>query len=117
MKREISTVVINRIKYAIFLSIYLGGFLFTSILISINLKTIIPFFICAGVPIIILLIFEKKVREYFTKKASIFLFDDKLIIKLFDRKTDALQNEEEFNYSKIKSFRAKDSGAFQNVAV
>lgn len=48
-------------------------------------------------------------RQYFTKKASVFLFDDKLIVKLFDRKTDELQNEEEFNYSGIKSFSAKDS--------
>ena len=109
MQSEINTLLINRVKYSIFLCIYLGGLILASVLISIDLRTIVPFYFCAGLPIIILLILEKKVRNYFTKKASILLFDDKLTIKLFDRKTDELYNAQEFEFCEINSFRAQDS--------
>lgn len=64
-------------------------------------------------------IFEKKYQERFMINTTVSFSEEKINLKLFDRLSDSLINDYDFEYKQIESFLAKDatkdSGSYLNL--
>lgn len=106
-KSGITAVIIGMI--GISLTIYISVYLTHSIFIG-----FIGFFISFS-PVI----FEKKYQERFMINTTVSFSEEKINLKLFDRLSDNLINDYDFEYKQIESFLAKDatkdSGSYLNL--
>lgn len=106
-KSGITAVIIGVI--CISLTIYISVYVIHSVFIG-----FIGFFISFS-PVI----FEKKYQERFMINTTVSFSEEKINLKLFDRLSDSLINDYDFEYKQIESFLAKDatkdSGSYLNL--
>ena len=106
-KSGITAVIIGVI--GISLTIYISVYVIHSVFIG-----FIGFFISFS-PVI----FEKKYQERFMINTTVSFSEEKINLKLFDRLSDSLINDYDFEYKQIESFLAKDatkdSGSYLNL--
>jgi|GEM_PF-2358400 Flp pilus assembly protein TadB len=106
---QIDTITINSNKYVIFLIIFSFGSAGASLFLAIELHT----FLIAAIGIACIffgpLIFQKKFRSRFIKKATLRFSNDQLSIDLSNPRTNVMEAHADYKYAHINSFKAADS--------
>jgi hypothetical protein len=116
----INTSVLSAKGFFIAMLLVIGIGTCLTIVISIKLHNIILipvgifiFWICPT------LLFQKKFRNYFTRKATVKFSPEYFSVEIFNRKTNELETIDNNNFSEIKSFKAinsaKDDSSFLKI--
>ena len=115
--QKIDTRIINAKSFFIFMLICMGTGTFLTMLIAMTFRhfaiIIIGIFIFSICPT---LIFQKKLRKLFTRRAEVIFCKGSFTVKFYNRKTDELERKDENIFDEIKSFKAinstKDDSSF-----
>jgi hypothetical protein len=118
--QTIYTSIINAKRFFISMLLVIGIGTCLTIIIAIKLHSIIVipigifiFWICPT------LLFQKKFRNSFTRKATVKFSSDYFSVEIFNRKTEELEHTDNNRLSEIKSFKAinstKDDSSFLKI--
>lgn len=118
--QTIYTSIVNAKRFFISMLLVVGIGTCLTIILAIKLHSIIVipvgifiFWICPTV------LFQKKFRKFFTRKATVKFDPDYFSVEIFNRKTEELETTDNNDFSEIKSFKiinsAKDDSSFLKI--